>query len=336
MAESKKQVVVIGGGSGIYPVLQGLKEYHKTHDVTAIISMADSGGSNARIRDQFGLLPLSDVKRALTALSVGTEEHDQLLRELFNYRYQQGDGVKGHHFGNLLLVALSDILGSEAEAIKAAARILRVRGRVLPVTTDDIHIVAQYDDGVVVKGEHDIDEPGAHRFGKQITKLWAEPAGQITDEVQAAVARADMIVLGPGDIYTSLLANCVVGGMPEALQNASALFVYVVNMMTRPGQTDDLSAVGHVEKITAHVGREPDVVIKDTSTVSKALLEQYAQAEQYPVVDDTDELEMSVVKAALLSDEEVKRDKADVLVRSLVRGDAKKTAALLVDILARR
>ena len=164
----KKQVVCIGGGTGIYPVLQGLKQYHKQLDITAIISMADSGGSNARIRDQFGLLPLSDINRALSALSTDYEADDQLLRQLFLYRFEKGEGVSGHNFGNLLLVALTDILGSEAEAIKAAARILRVRGRVLPVTTDVVDIVARYDDGLTVVGEHKIDEPAADRTGHRI------------------------------------------------------------------------------------------------------------------------------------------------------------------------
>ena len=329
---AKKKIVVIGGGSGIHPVLRGLKAYHQTHDITAIVSMADSGGSNARIRDQFGLLPLSDINRGLAALSTDVEDHEQLVRELFLYRFEKGEGVKGHNFGNLLLVALTDLLGSEAEAIKAASRILRVRGKVLPVTTDDIHIAVTYEDGVVVRGEHDIDEPQPDRYGKRITEFWAEPAGQITAEAKVAIAAADLILLGPGDIYSSLLANCVVGGMREALQSAKATFVYAANLMTRPGQTDELSVAGHVAEIVRYVDRSPDVVIVNTSPIPEDLLEQYAKAGQFPVIDDSGTLSMRVVKEALLSAETVQKSQADVLVRSLVRGDATKTAAVIINL----
>ena len=325
----RKKIVVIGGGSGIHPILRGLKQYHQTHDITAIVSMA---GSNARIRDQFGLLPLSDIKSCLAALATDTDEHDQLVRELFLHRFEKGEGVSGHNFGNLLLVALTDLLGSESEAIKAASRILRVRGTVLPVTTDDIHIAVEYEDGVVVHGEHDIDEPNPDRYGQKITKFWAEPKGQVSSEAQAAVAAADLILLGPGDIYSSLLANCVVGGMADVLQTATGTFVYAANLMTRPGQTDELSVAGHVGEVIKYVGRAPDVVVVNTSAIPEDLLEQYAKAGQFPVIDDSDTLTCRVVKEDLLSTETVTKSKADVLVRSLVRGDAEKSARVIIDL----
>lgn len=329
----KKRVVVIGGGTGIYPVLQGLKQHHDQLDITAVISTADSGGSNARIRDEFGLLPLSDINRALTALSTDYEPHDQLLRQLFLYRFEKGEGVSGHNFGNLLLVALTEILGSEADAIKAAARILRVRGKVLPVTTDNVDIVAKYDDGVVVTGEHDIDEPAKDRVGHKIEKFWAEPAGTISADTKQSLLEADLILIGPGDIYSSLLANVVVGGVSDVIQQSAAQLVYAVNLMTRPGQTDDMTAQDHVKEIERYVGRKPDIVIVNTGKVSESLLQRYEEMGQFPVVDDCGDCGAEVIRADLLSTEEVQKSKADVLVRSLVRGDGDKFASLVLKIL---
>ena len=332
MTDERKRVVVIGGGSGIQPTLQGLKAFYSEIAVTAVVTMADSGGSNARIRDEFGLLPLSDVKNSLAALASGPEERDQLVRELFAYRYQNGEGIKGHHFGNLLMIALTDLLGSEARAIDAAAKILRVRGVVLPVTSDDMHLCAEYEDGMVVRGQHEIDKPPAHRYGIRIRNLWLQPEGTIRPVVADALSTADLIVLGPGDLYTSLLANCVVSGMSAAIRRAPGSFVYVSNLMTRPGQTDGLTVLGHVQEVSRYVGRSPDSVVVNTSTIASDLLEKYAALGQFPVVDDSDQLQCTVIKSDLLSPELVERDPADVLERSLVRGDAKKTAKLIRDL----
>jgi len=329
----KKRIVCIGGGTGIYPILQGLKQYHRQLDITAIISMSDSGGSNARIRDQFGLLPLSDINRALSALSTDYEPDDQLLRQLFLYRFEKGDGVTGHNFGNLLLVALTNILGSEEQAIKAAARILRVRGCVLPVTTDTIDVVAEYDDGITVLGEHDIDEPAADRTGHRITKFWAQPAGKVTPDAKRALLEADMILVGPGDIYSSLLANIVVGGVRETIQQSPAKLAYAVNLMTRPGQTDDMTAVDHIKEVERYIGRKPDTVIVNTGSISQPLLDTYAEMGQFPVVDDCDDYDAEIIREDLLSAEEVKKSKADKLVRSLVRGDGDKFASMLLKMI---
>ena len=328
----RKNIVVIGGGTGIHPLLRGLKDYWGDYNTTAIVSMADSGGSNARIRDEFGMLPVSDVNRGLAALATDIEGREQLVRELFLYRFDKGDGLSGHNFGNLLLIALTELLGSEKEAIKVASRILRIRGTVLPVTTDHIDIVAEFEDRATVVGEHEIDEPEADRIGKRITHFFADPAGVITDEARDALLEADLIVLGPGDLYSSLLANIVVSGVPEAIQSAKAPFVFVSNLMSRPGQTDGMSACEHVEEVVKYVGREPDTVVVNTSAVPKHLLERYAEKDQFPVADDTDKLSCHVVKAELLSNEEVVKAQGDILQRSLVRGDEDKMAKVIIDL----
>lgn len=329
----KHSVVVIGGGTGIYPVLQGLKEYRDTISIKAIISMADSGGSTGRLRDEFGQLPVGDVRMALTALSSDFDKQGDLVRKLFLHRFEKGNGLSGHTFGNLLLVALTEILGSEVEAVKAAGRILRVRGHVLPVTEDDVHIVAEYDDGVVIKGEHDIDEPAPDRYGHRIIALRTEPTATISDDAREAILGADLILIGPGDLYSSLLANCVVEGFSAAILQAKAKLVFASNLMTRPGQTDNMTATDHVKEIERYVGRRPDIVIVNTGTVPEHLLQKYAESEQYPVIDDCDSYDAEIIRADLLSTDEVVKPKSDVLQRSLVRGDGKKFAKLLMELL---
>jgi len=334
MLTGKKSIVVMGGGTGTYPILQSLKKHADTINITAIITMADSGGSTGRLRDEFGQLPVGDVRMALTALASEAGADGQLLRELFLHRFDKGEGLNGHNFGNLLMVALTQILGSEAEAVKAASRILRIKGRVLPVTEDDINIVAEYDDGVVVEGEHDIDEPPEDRYTHHIVSLRTNPQGHITEDAKTALLEADLILLGPGDLYSSLLANCVVEGVPEAIRDSNAKFVFASNLMTRPGQTHNMSACDHVREVAKYVGQMPDHVIINTGVVPAHLLARYEEKFQFPVVDDCNDIDAEVIREDLLSSEEVVKRSGDVLQRQLVRGDGEKVARLLLSLLA--
>lgn len=331
--KDKKSVVVIGGGTGTHPILRGLKKYTDDITITAIITMADSGGSTGRLRDEFGQLPVGDVRMALTALASDVDENDQLLRSLLLYRFDKGIGLNGHNFGNLLMVALTQILGSEVEAVKAASRILRVKGKVLPVTENDVHIVATYDDKVVIQGEHEIDEPATDRNAHRIVSFSTNPKGYITQEAKDAILNADLILLGPGDLYSSLLANCVIEGVAEAICTSKAQFVFALNLMTRPGQTNGMTARDHVAEVAKYVGQMPDCVIVNTGQVPKPLLEKYAEAFQFPVVDDIENLQCRVIRQDLLSTEEVVKPKGDVLQRSLVRGDGDTFASLLMTLL---
>jgi len=331
--KAKKSVVVIGGGTGIHPILRGLKKYTDKITITSIITMADSGGSTGRLRDEFGQLPVGDVRMALVALASDIDDDDQLLRELFLYRFNKGAGLNGHNLGNLFMVALVELLGSEAKAVEAASRILRVQGKVLPVTENDVHLSATYDDGVVIEGEHEIDEPDEDRNEHHIVSLSTIPKGVITEEAKKALLDADLILLGPGDLYSSLLANCVIEGVPEAICASKGVFVFASNLMTRPGQTHAMSASEHVREVAKYVGQMPDCVIVNTGKVPGHLLEKYAQECQYPVVDDCDQLPTKVIRADLLSKEEVLKKKGDVLQRSLVRSDGDTFAKLLMTLL---
>lgn len=329
----RKSIVVIGGGTGTHTVLRGLKNYRKKVDLTAVVSMADDGGSTGRLRDEFGQLPVGDVRMALAALASDVDEHDELVRQLFLHRFDKGDGLSGHNFGNLFLVALTDLLGSEEAAIRAASRVLRVQGKVVPVTNESIRLVAEYEDGKIVTGEHRIDEPECVRLAQRITRLSVTPAATINPRAEDALLRADLVVLGPGDLYTSVLANCVVDGVADAIRHSGAKIVYVCNLMTKAGQTLGMSAQQHVAEIERYLGVSPDVVITNIGEFPIELLERYAADDEFPVVADCVDGVCKVITEDLLAKEEVKTKQGDILKRSLIRHDSRKLARKIMELL---
>lgn len=330
---SKQRIVVIGGGTGTHTVLRGLVAHHEEVAITAIVTMADSGGSTGRLRDEFGQLPVGDVRMALAALASGDDEHERLLREVFLHRFATSGELSGHTFGNLFLVTLREILGSDAAAIAAASRILKLRGQVLPVTYTTADLVATYADGVTITGEGVIDDPPEHRTGVTMTGLALTPAAALSEEAAAAIAAADLIVLGPGDLYTSVLANCVVDGMPETLQAASAPLVYVANLMTKRGQTDGMDVAAHTEMIAHYVGQSPDVVLVNTDSLPDELRARYASEGEYPVLYTEGSVDTRVYHASLLAEEEVVTAAGDRLRRSLLRHDPEALTAVLRQLL---
>ena len=331
----KKKVVVIGGGTGTHTVLRGLKRYEKQLDLTAIVTMADSGGSTGRLRDEFGFLPVGDVRMALAALAKDIDSHQELLRELFLYRFSKGEGLSGHNFGNLLLVALTDILGSEEAAIRAAGKVLGVQGGVVPVTTEKVHLIAGYEKGAVLRSEHEIDEPPEALSKQRIVDLTVSPDVRINPKAEEAILNADMVVVGPGDLYTSVLANCVVSGMADALRRTRAPMVYVSNLMTKVGQTHDMGVKEHLAEMRRYLKRRPDIVVVNTSSFPEDLLERYAADGEFPVVNNTDKTDGEIITGDYVASEEVVTASGDVLKRSLIRHDPAKLADTLLDILTR-
>lgn len=327
----RKRVVVMGGGTGTHTVLKGLKQYADRLQIIAIVTMADSGGSTGRLRDEFGCLPVGDARMALAALAHTDDEHGELLRELFMHRFNKGEGLNGHNVGNLFLVALTEILGSEHKAIKAATEILRVDGTVLPITTDPTHLVATYDDGVVTQGEHVIDDPKPNRYKHRIASLTLTKRAQITQEAREAITEADLIVLGPGDLYTSLIANLVVGGVKLELIEAKAKLVYVANLMTKAGHTLGMTLTEHVSEISRYAGRAPDTVLYNTTPFPRYLLKKYEASLDCPVVCDP--TNTNYIGQDLLAREEVKTRRGDTLKRSLIRHDSEKLSRAIMNML---
>lgn len=282
-------VVVIGGGTGSYTVLKGLKQL--TSNITAIVSMFDSGGSTGLLRDEFGVLPPGDVRRCLIALA-----EDETLRDLFQYRFKTDSSLHGHSLGNLFITALKHITGSDANAIKLASRLLRVKGTVLPVTLGNANLAAELEDGTIVRGETHIDIP-SHNGALRIKKLSLEPQVGANKEAIDAIESADLVVIGPGDLFTSVIPNLLVEGVPAALSKTKALKVYVCNLMTKFGETTNYTASEHLKEIIKY-GGAPNVILCNNASYPEELLKAYRDNKQIPVLIDESEIVKLGVKLA--------------------------------------
>ena len=272
-----KKIVVIGGGTGTFTVLSGLRDY--PFELTAIVSTADDGGSTGILRDELGVLPPGDIRQALVALSPDSTA----LRDLFNYRFEEGS-LKGHNFGNLFLSALEKVTGSFDSAVLEAGRILAIKGNVIPVTTDTVNLKAEMVDGTQIKGEHNIEDY-IWSERSHIEKIWLEPDCTVHPLAVLALKQADLIVIAPGSVFTSLIPNLLVGGMKEALLKAKAPLVYVANLMTEKGHTGSFFVQDFAALIQEYLGeRKLDYVLYNTRMPDELLLERYKkEMERIPV-----------------------------------------------------
>ncbi len=324
-----KKILCIGGGTGTFVTLRGLKEYPNT--LHAIVTMSDSGGSNKRIRDEFGLLPTSDIRQCFVALS-DENGGSGLLRQLFMYRFEKGKGLTGMTFGNLFMAALSDILGSQKEAIRQTGKVLRIKGSVIPVSYTDTNLVATYEDGHTVYEEHFIDEP-THDGSLHITHVYLSPKADPNPEALDVIASADLIVLGPGDLYTSLIPNLLVHGISQAIKRAKGKKVFVLNLMTKWGQTYGFTATDHIQILEKYIGKSLDAVIVNTTPLSKSALDVYKKYHELPVLEDIKKSYFRIIRAPVASSKLTAKSKSDILVRSLIRHDSKSLAKVLVKLL---
>jgi uncharacterized cofD-like protein len=283
------KIVVVGGGTGLSTLLRGLKEF--TGNLTAIVTVADDGGSSGRLRKEMGVLPPGDIRNCLVALA----DSEPLMARLFEYRFPEGDptGLGGHTFGNLFIATMSAITGDFEEAVKESSRVLAVRGRVLPSTLENVVLIAQCQGGRVVYGESTIG-----KCRTRIEKVFLKPANpRALPEALSSIAKADAIVLGPGSLFTSVIPNLLVEGIPDAIRESRAPRIYVCNVMTQPGETDCFTAADHVKAIMDHAGSGIiDYVLINTGGVPEKLAEKYSLEGAYPVEVDRDRLELLGIK----------------------------------------
>lgn len=314
-----KKVVTIGGGSGSFVILRGLKEFPLS--VTAVVNMFDSGGSSGILRDEFGVLPPGDARRALLALSDGKQA--EIVRDLFNFRFTGGTGLNGHNFGNLFLVALSSMYGGDAQAIEKASELLNSKGRVFPVSLDISHVHARLEDGQEIIGETNIDIP-KHDGALRITDVFLDPSADLYEPARKAIVDADIVVICPGDLYSSLVPTLLTNGMKEALQKTKAKIVWVCNTMTKWGETNDFAASDFARELTRYSGIKMfDYVLWNSKSIAEEVREQYAKEHKYPVQLDEENLRQFA--------KEIK--KSDILSRTdLVRFDSQKVARLIADL----
>lgn len=327
---------MIGGGTGTYTALMGLKKYSNL-DLSVIVSMMDDGGSNRVIRDEFGLLPTSDLRQCMVALA--SEDSDQTLRKLFTYRYNAGTGISGMTFGNLFMAALTDIYkGNQDKAIKETCEILGVRGEIIPVTFDSVHLMAKYENGIQVLGERDIDEPDQKQGKYRIVELEIVPKAKVNSNAIKAISKADLIVLGPGDFYTSILPNLVVDEVSEAINRSKAKTVFVLNLMTRFGQTVGFKASDFLDELKNYMqgGKLDYCLVNNSNEFPKGVLTRYKKENARPVKDDLGKIygKTKIIRRNLISNKVYEKVKSDKLARSLIRHDYSKLAKAIFGLLS--
>jgi uncharacterized cofD-like protein len=324
------KVVLIGGGTGSFALLDSLKNY--VHHLTALVNMADDGGSTGILRDELGVLPPGDVRQCLVALS----RSSQTMRDLFNYRFPKGTFAAGHSFGNLFLTAVEKITDSFPEAISIASEVLNITGDVIPITTDQVTLVLKHSDGTVQRHEAVIDH--ADFKGQTRPQATLEPHASINPAARQALLDADLIVIAPGSLYSSLAPALIVDGVAEAIAASQARKVYVCNLVTQPGQTDDFKVHDFAAEIERFLGRKDilDFVLYNTAQPNPELLQYYeSKGHEFGVAVDREAFKRArytPIGKPLLSKVLPKQDPNDSLARGFIRHDGDKVARQLLRI----
>jgi uncharacterized cofD-like protein len=332
--KSLLNVVAIGGGTGLSTLLRGLKRYvPRAEDtaprvgvtigsLTAIVTVSDDGGSSGRLRKEFNLLPPGDIRNCIVALS----EEEELLSRLFQYRFRAGEGLKDHNFGNLFLLALSELTGDFAEAVRLSSEVLATRGHIFPATTSHVQLEAVMDDGTKVVGETNITASKRHIVNLRMLPEDAEP---IPDAI-LAIQNADLITIGPGSLFTSLAPNLLVRAVPKAISASHAVKVYVCNLMTQANESLGLSAADHIRALYDHAGCELfDYALINTAPAPDELRVKYADERQEQIAIDIDRIRALGVKPILGNYLDVYRTEEGALV---ARHDTQRVAEDLIKI----
>ena len=314
--------MVIGGGTGNFTVLNGLKKYNI--DLSAIVSMADDGGSTGILRDELGVLPPGDVRQCLVALS----DSSRLMRSLMNYRFENGS-LQGHSFGNLLLSALEKVTGSFDRAVEEMGRIMAIKGKVIPVTTNKVHLKMLLQNNKMLEGEHEIDV--CTEIDKGFQSIYLEPFPEANSRAIDQIMTADLVILSPGDLYTSLIPNLLVDGVSKALRETGAKKAVVANLVNKRGQTTQFAVSDYLRELKRFIGKDVfDYVLVNNSKVPEDLVKIYEQ--EGDLVQNDLKNDHRTVAVDLLSNEIVQAQKVDSLKRSLLRHDSQKLANELMKI----
>ena len=315
------RIATIGGGTGSYTLLRALKNYDL--DLGAIVSASDNGKSSGELRDEFGILPPGDARRCLIALSEG--EGQALWRRIFEYTF--GGEREKHNLGNLIITALTDIYqGDTQSALDEVSRMLGVRGRVIYATLDNVHLCAELEDGEIIKGETNIDMP-KHNPEKKIKRVYLNPEAFAYKKAIETIDEANLIVIGPGDLYTSIIPNLLVNGIPETIRGSKARKVYVCNVMTKNGETNNFGAIDFVKEFKKYLGDYPDIVLCNNNQPSKEILEKYSSEKSSFVEPNIeDNRDFKVIKEDLIDEENAKKE-------GLIRHDSKKLGRLIRSLL---
>ena len=279
-----KKVVVLGGGTGMSNLLSGLKQYPL--DITAIVSVCDDGRSTGILREEFNIPAVGDIRRVLVSLS----ETEPLVMDLFNHRFKTKSDLDGHTVGNLLLTAASEIRGNLSDGIEALSKVLNLKGKVVPLTEDNVTLMAKLQDGTIIEGEHNItlrDEKS------KIKKLYYKDKAVATKEALEAIREADLILFSMGSLFTSIIPNLLIESVVKEIENSKAKIMYVCNMMTQPGETDDFKVSHHLKKLNEYLGkRKVDIVLANTGVINAEMAKFYETEEQKdPVLLDKDKVE---------------------------------------------
>lgn len=326
---NKPHIVVIGGGTGTFTLLSSLKDH--AH-VTALVSMADDGGSTGVLRDELGVLPPGDVRKCLVALSSSPK-----LRDLFNYRFEEGT-FAGHAFGNIFISTLEKMTGNFAEAVQTASEVLRIKGKVVPITLDDVRLVMEWsDESMTLNGEGVID---TYHFlhDPREASLRLEPAARLNPLALQAIKEADLIVIAPGDIYTSLGPLLVIEGVGEALQAARGKVAYVCNLVTKNGHTDGFTVSDHASEVERFAGMPIlDYVLYNNGTPMQELVDKYRQEEEAYLVavgaDTLDKAHYQAISGVFLAASLAETMPGDTVKRSLIRHDAEAVTTQLLKLI---
>jgi len=322
-----KKITVFGGGTGTYVVLSGLKKYPL--DLGVVVTMMDSGGSTGRLRDQLGVLPPGDLRQCLVALS----EASLLWRKLFLYRFEKGD-LKGHNFGNIFLSALEKNCKDYNEVLKKASFILKVKGEVLPVTYEQVEIGVKYENGKVVWGEKNIDTNFQEK--SRVVDIFIKPDNAKTNKLaEKRILDSQILIIAPGDLYSSVIPIFKFEGIKKAVKKTKAKIIYIMNLMTKSGQTTYYKASDHIFDLEKHLEREIDMIVLNNKKIPSEVVNWYQKEGERPVVDDLDNFHLNakIIREDVLDTRFYGKDKnekfIDKMARSLLRHDTNKLAKVL-------